>query len=83
MLPIDVKVTWPKVKVKLLVFIPSAVYSIFDDPLISIDFYCYYKKVKLRIKVKLSTELISTATNRNAASQKIVAYFAIKPIASR
>ena len=59
-----------KVKVKLLVLILGAVYSISYDPLFLIDI----KKVKLRIQVKLST-----AKHRNSASQKITVSFAIKP----
>ena len=43
MFPIDFQVTWSKVKVKLLVLILSAVYSIFYDALISFDI----KNVKL------------------------------------
>ena len=49
MFSIDFQVTWSKVKLKLLVLILSAVYSIFYDALISFGI----KNVKLWIKVKL------------------------------
>ena len=68
--PYHVQAAWSNVKVKLFVLILSAVYSIFYDPLISIDI----KKVQLWIKIKLSTE-----THRNAASQNISAYKSILP----
>lgn len=50
MTPIEVQVIWSKIKVKLLVLILSAFYSISYDPLISMDI----KKVNLLDKVKLT-----------------------------